>query len=54
MLKPQQVADLFGVDNKTVRRWAMEGKLPHIVTPGGHRRYSENVIRSIVADLTVE
>jgi excisionase family DNA binding protein len=40
LLLPAEVADLFGVDVQTLRRWARAGKLPGIVlTLGGHRRY---------------
>lgn len=49
MLQPRQVAALYGVDSKTIRRWAMDGKLPHIITPGGHRRFSENEILDLIA-----
>jgi len=38
LLTPSQVARLFKVDAKTVTRWCRQGKLPHIRTPGGHRR----------------
>jgi excisionase family DNA binding protein len=50
-LKPGQVADILHVDVKTVNRWAKEGKLPHLRTLGGHRRYEEAVIREIAAGL---
>jgi excisionase family DNA binding protein len=33
------VADAFRVDPKTVTRWARQGKIRFIRTPGGHRRY---------------
>ena len=40
LLTPAQVAALFGVDGKTVARWAKRGRLPAAVcTAGGHRRY---------------
>lgn len=39
LLTPGEVAELFRVDPKTVKRWAMEGKLHPICTLGGHRRY---------------
>lgn len=48
MLHPRQVAAMYGVDAKTIRRWAIDGKLPHILTPGGHRRFSENAIRELI------
>lgn len=40
LLTPTEVARLLLVDPKTVTRWAKEGKLSSIRTPGGHRRYS--------------
>ena len=39
LMTPAEVARLFRVDPKTVSRWAQEGKLPHVRTLGGHRRY---------------
>lgn len=44
LLTTGQVADLFRVDAKTVTRWARDGKLPYLSTPGGHRRFSESLI----------
>lgn len=44
MLTPAQVAHAFDVDAKTVTRWAGEGRLTWIRTPGGHRRYSSEQI----------
>jgi excisionase family DNA binding protein len=40
LLSPGEVAHIFGVDPKTVTRWARAGKLTSIRTPGNHRRYS--------------
>ena len=42
LLTPREVADLFGVDPKTVTRWAKAGKLTSIRTLGGHRRYRKS------------
>lgn len=39
LLTPAAVADLYGVDVKTVGRWATQGRLQCIRTPGNHRRY---------------
>jgi excisionase family DNA binding protein len=41
MLSAAQVAEIYGVDSKTVSRWADEGRLGCIRTPGGHRRFFE-------------
>ena len=35
LLMPSQVVRRFGVDPKTVNRWARAGKLDPITTPGG-------------------
>jgi excisionase family DNA binding protein len=42
LLTPAEVAAMFCVAPKTVARWAKEGKLPHIRTIGGHRRYPKH------------
>jgi excisionase family DNA binding protein len=47
-LTPAEVAAAFGVDPKTVSRWADTGKLTFIRTPGGHRRYRESEIRALL------
>ncbi len=47
-LRPDQVARLLHVSPKTVSRWAKEGKLPHIVTLGGHRRFPRREIERLV------
>lgn len=39
MMTPAEVATAFRVGAKTVTRWAVQGRLRSIRTPGGHRRY---------------
>lgn len=39
LLTPREVAELFGVDSKTVNRWGDRERLEIVRTPGGHRRY---------------
>lgn len=46
-LRTSEVAKILRVSSKTVSRWASEGRLPHVVTLGGHRRFP----RSVVTDL---
>ena len=51
---PGEVAAMFRVDPKTVTRWASAGRIGSIRTPGGHRRFRESEVRSLLADLTSE
>ncbi len=44
LLTPGEVARLFRVDPKTVTRWARDGKLSSLRTPGGHRRFREEEV----------
>ncbi|HEY3013531.1 MAG TPA: BldC family transcriptional regulator [Nocardioides sp.] len=50
LLTPSEVAALFRVDPKTVTRWAKAGKLGSIRTLGGHRRFRETEVRSLLDD----
>ncbi len=54
LLTPGEVATLFRVDPKTVTRWASAGRIGSIRTPGGHRRFRESEVRTMLADLTSE
>jgi excisionase family DNA binding protein len=49
LLTPAEVAALFRVDPKTVTRWARAGKLTSLRTLGGHRRYRESEVRSLLS-----
>lgn len=48
LLTPGEVARLFGVDPKTVTRWASAGKLTALRTLGGHRRYRATEVFSLL------
>lgn len=48
LLTPAEVAALFRVDPKTVTRWAKAGKLTAIRTLGGHRRYRQSEVQSLL------
>ena len=48
LLTPAEVATLFRVDPKTVTRWAKAGKLTSLRTLGGHRRYRESEVRTLL------
>jgi len=56
LLTPSHVARLFRVRPKTVVRWAEEGKLTAVRTPGGHRRFLGSEVRRLLAveDLPVD
>jgi len=45
------VARAFHVSSKTVARWADEGRIPHIVTLGGHRRFPRRAIDHLVEEM---
>lgn len=49
LLTPGEVAEMFGVNPKTVTRWANAGKLTPIRTLGGHRRYRASEIHALLA-----
>lgn len=49
LMTPGEVAALFRVHVSTVARWATEGRLGAIVTPGGHRRYRRSDVESLLA-----
>ena len=51
-LRTAQVAELLQVSPKTVSRWAQEGMLPYFRTLGGHRRYPDREIRSLLETLS--
>jgi excisionase family DNA binding protein len=48
-----EAARVLRVSPKTVARWAKEGKLPHLVTLGGHRRFPAHAIEDIARGLRV-
>lgn len=50
-LTPYEAARLLQVSPKTVSRWAKEGRVPHLMTLGGHRRYPKREIEALVRSL---
>ena len=50
-LSTAQAARELGVSLSTVRRWADQGHLQAIRTPGGQRRFSRHAIESFLASL---
>jgi excisionase family DNA binding protein len=49
-LSIREACKMLGVDQSTLRRWSDSGKVPFFRTPGGHRRYSENVLHRLVGN----
>ncbi len=47
-LRAAEAAMHLNVSPKTVSRWAKEGKVRHIVTLGGHRRFPRSEIERLV------
>jgi excisionase family DNA binding protein len=48
ILSPAQVAELFAVTPRTVRRWADAGTMPSFRTVGGQRRFRWGEVRRVV------
>lgn len=46
-IRTAEAARILRVSPKTVSRWAKEGRLPHVVTLGGHRRFPAAAIRQL-------
>jgi excisionase family DNA binding protein len=47
LVTPQEAAASIGVSVDTLRRWADEGKITVVKTPGGHRRYDLDELRRL-------
>lgn len=48
LLTVREVASLFAVNPKTVVRWSNDGKIRPVKTLGGHRRFYEDEILSLL------
>jgi len=53
MLRPGEVAMLLQVSRRTVCDWALAGRIPFILTPGGHRRFRAMDVRKLISELTI-
>ena len=51
-LRAAEAAAYLNVSPKTVSRWAKEGKVPHIITLGGHRRFPRHEIERLAQRLS--
>ena len=52
-LSTSEAARILRVSSKTVSRWAKDGKIPHITTLGGHRRFPEHVVNDLARTLRI-
>jgi excisionase family DNA binding protein len=52
-LRAAEAAALLHVSPKTISRWAREGKLGHVVTLGGHRRFSRRDIEALAERMVI-
>ena len=50
-LRAAEAARILHVSPKTVSRWATEGRIPHAVTLGGHRRFPKDAIERLAHEL---
>jgi len=50
-LRVGEVAALLHVSRQTVTRWAKDGRLPYLVTVGGHRRFPRQAVEQLRRDL---
>jgi excisionase family DNA binding protein len=51
VLRPAEVAELFEVTSRTVRRWADAGLLPSFRTVGGQHRFMWGDVRLMPNDV---
>lgn len=47
---PGEVAELIGVHPRTISDWARQDLIPCVRTPGGHRRFTEEVVQVLLHD----
>ena len=52
-IRTSEAAKILRVSPKTVSRWAKEGKIPHVMTLGGHRRFPSTAIRELASRLEI-
>lgn len=50
----KDAAGLLHVHQATLRRWADAGEMPHMVTPGGHRRFLRDDVLAFAVAHTVQ
>lgn len=48
LMTAAEVAAQFRVHRATVRRWAADGTLPSVKSPGGHNRFPAAAVRALL------
>lgn len=51
MLTPGELGRMLHVNAKTVTRWAVEGRIEAVRTPGGHRRFPLPVVLAFLGEM---
>lgn len=46
-----KASTILGVHSRTLRRWADEGHLPYLQTPGGHRRFVQQDLEKFIQQM---
>ncbi|MEA2509126.1 MAG: hypothetical protein QOG21_1208 [Actinomycetota bacterium] len=52
-IRTAEAAKILNRSPKTVSRWARDGKLPHLVTLGGHRRFPAAAVKDLARQLGI-
>ncbi len=47
-LTTAEVAKMLEMSNATIRRWARQRRLPHLLSPGGQYRFDADEIRHLI------
>jgi excisionase family DNA binding protein len=50
-LRTAEAARILGKSPKTVSRWARDGRLSHLVTLGGHRRFPAAAVHELARQM---
>lgn len=51
LLRIGEAAEILGVTAETVRNWTAKGKLPALLTPGGHRFYRRSDVEAALTPI---
>lgn len=49
MFTPREAARLLGISYPTIKQWILLGKLKTTLTPGGHHRLAQSVLKPLLA-----